>query len=311
MKGLHIDNIATGPSKSIRQYLIDPFDVDSAYSVELSDEYKRTKIDELVDTGTVSTRGWELSSRSKWGPTWRDQRTAFAYDGTYYRVRIESQAAVERERWVFYLDWDDQNPGEDATIISLSDNSLSKQDRMILEAAQGMIPYRDRRDFDPDRPNRFTVVFHEELDADSSNLVPDPPFDYLEHDGEYFRAVSERGSVEKTEQTFTVEPVAESYTEYRQYAEDTYPDVRFSNVDLSEGAAEVLDEATRVNLTPPDESVYKEKPPLSSELEEVLEHLTIAEYLEPHDAIDDSMHFYNAVAEYGGQWYEFDLSVYP
>lgn len=307
LKTHRVEDLAHGPD--IGEYVIDPLESKSKYSVDLSDEYKQAKVEELVDTGSVSTRAWELSYRNQWGPTWRDRRQCFEFDDTYYRIRVESRAEVTRERWVFYLDWDDQNPDDDdAAVISLPDHSLSEQDQLIVETARADIPHEDRRDVGHDRPRNMTaVVFHEELDAEESDLAPDPPFHYLEHDDEYFRTVTERGAIERPEQRFTAEPVGESFDEYREYAEENYPDSRFSNVDLSEEATEILDTAIGID----EGFAYEEEPPLSEALEEVLDHLTITEYLEPHDTYEHSTWFRDALAEYRNRWYEFTLVIYP
>lgn len=300
-----IRGVTQGPRS--RPYLIDPLDIDSKYSIELSDAYKRAKIEELVETGTVSTRAWELSYQTDWGPIERDNRCCIEYDGTYYRVRVESREEVKRGRWVFYLDWNDQNPSDDDEVITLGDNSLSDQDQEVLRTAWEEIPSPDLRRMDERSLTEFTVVFHEELHPDESELVPNPSSDYIEHNGEHFRAVTEYGSVERPEQTFSIEPVADSFEQYQVYAKETFPDARFSNVDLSADATEILETAIDID----EGFAYEEKPPLSDALEEVLDHLTITEYLEPHDSYDDVTWFNDALAEYRHRWYEFTLIIYP
>ncbi|MFC3956963.1 hypothetical protein [Halovivax cerinus] len=307
LKTRHVDDPIRG--SGYRPYLVDPLEIESKYSIELSDAYKQDKVDQLVETGAVDTRAWELSFRTDWGTGKRDRRTCLEHDGAYYRVWVESREEVERERWVFRFDWNDTNPADDSTIITLGDNSLAGDDQRIVEAARELIPEKDDRDVSYERP-RFShaVIFHDELDPGESDLVPDPPFDYLETDDEYFRAVTERGPIEHPEQTFTVERVADSYEGYREYAKETFPDARFSDVDLSEEAIEILESATTLEGSLYS---YEEEPPLSDALEEVLEPLSITEHLEPLNSYDEVIWFRDALAEFRDEWYEFELILYP
>ncbi|MFC3956964.1 hypothetical protein [Halovivax cerinus] len=301
-----IDDVALGPT--YRPYLIDPLDVDASYSVALSDTYTQNAIEELVDTGSLDTRGWALSYRTDWGPTERDARTCFEHDGAYYRVHVESSDHVERERWVFGFDWTDGDPPTDATVVTPSDTGLSPTDQRIVEAASAQIPPEGEREvtYEPPRISR-SVVFHDELDPDDSDLVPQPPFDYLDRDGEYVRAVAHHVPVTRPERTFSAERVAKSRDGYREYAEETFPDAHFSDVDLSEEATEVLESA----ISTDEGLAHEEEPPLSDGLGTVLAHLGIADSLEPYDSYDRLVVFRNALAEYRNRWYEFTLFVDP
>lgn len=297
LKSRHIPNVTS-------QYVEDPVEIGSNYNVDYSDEYKRSKVDELVETGTVSTRGWELSYRVDWGRDWRDKRQCVRRDGTYYRIFVEDAADVDRQRWQFFLGWDDQDPADDDTVVSLPLDSLSEQDRTVVAAGAEAIPPEGRRP-SPSNTTRSKVIFHEELDADESELVPSPPFDYLKYEGEYFRATTAKETATRKEQTFAAELVAESRSEYDRYGRQTFPDARFSDASLSSDAASVLDEATG------GDGLYEETTPLSGGLEEVLGHLSIEDDLDSPDAYDDPTWFRDAVAEYDHRWYEFDFVVYP
>lgn len=287
------------------EFVENPIESKSKYELDYSDAYKQAKVDELVETGTVSTRGWELSYRNTWGDDWRHHRHVLLRDGTYYRIYVEDVTYVERERWQFTLGWYDQDPSESDTVVSRPVSSLSDRDQKIVAAAADGIPADGRRG--PVKNERNEVTYHAELDADESDLVPNPPFDYLDYEGEYFRAAAEQRPITHKEQTFSVEAVADSQSEYEQYAHDEFPDARFADVSLSSSAEDVMEVVTSVH----EGYAYEEEPPLSEGLEEVLEHLTIADDLKPHDSYDDTTWFYGALAEYDGQWYDFDLVIYP
>lgn len=284
------------------EFIADPLTIDSKYEIDYSNEYKRSRVTRLFETGTVSTRAWELSYLKDWGPTVRDKRRVMIDDGTYYRIQIDDLREVDRKRWSFYFDWDVEEPSDNETVVSPPLESFSEQDREIVTAAKEAIPIPDQRG----AFNDHSVIFHDNIDADASDLVPSPPFEYY-YDDEYLQAFVERKSIRKTEMTYSATPVAETESEYRKYAHETFPDVRFSNVSLSSDAGDILDEATASTSG----FSYEERPPLSDELKEVLEHLTIAQHLKPHDEYENFTEFSNALAKYDGQWQGFDLLIYP
>lgn len=288
------------------EFVVNPLDIESGYSVDYSDEYKQSRITELFETGTVSTRGWDVSELKEWGPIERDKRQVMVNDGTYYRIRVEESKPVERERWVFYFDWNVEAPSDDEAVVSPPLESLSPQDRKIVIEAEKALPRSDMRNGAEIGLNAYSAIFHDGIDIKASDLVPSPPFEYY-HDGEYLRAVVGQRTIEKREKTYSAAPIAESESEYEKYARETFPDARFADISLSSDARDVLDKATSSESG----SKYEEEPPLSDGLEEVLEHLTIAKHLKPHDEYEDRVYFRNALAKYDGRWQLFDLVIDP
>ena len=291
-------------------YLVsDLVDVDAEFSIGYSERYKQSLADELFETGSVTTINWPLAARREFGPTTRVDPTFVVHDRDYYRIRLEETESVDREWWEFYVEWVDADPGEDDVVITDPSAEFFPPDSEIVETALDRV-YADR-----DPPLRHDdapfgsrgVLFHHRLHPDKSELVPSPPFDYVERRNNYFRPVAQRGTVSVTRSTFSLERVASSTGAFEEYAREALPDARFDDVALSSDAVDVLDEATSSS----DGRSYEEEPPLSDALETVLDHLGIARHVEPHDAYDELTTFHDAIAEYEAAWYEFDLAIYP
>lgn len=287
------------------EYARDPLAIRSQFTPDYSDAYKHETAEELVETGTVSTRAWELCYRSDWGTEPRDRRRCLLYDGTYYRVRVEDvEERVPREQWAVYLDWRADPPGADDEVATLPLETLSDQDRRILTRLVERLAPPGRRG-DPHDLD-WAAFYHDDLDAEASDLVPEPPFDYLETDDETFAVRTKRVTDERKEQTFSVEAVADSREAYLDYARSTFPDGEIDESSLSTEARQLLQ-----TVTEGYGGIHKETAPLSDELEAVVEQVGIGEALQPLDAYGDRTPFRNALAEYGGDWYEFDLIVAP
>lgn len=281
-----------------------PVDIRSTFGLDYSIAYKQRKMNELAESGSVSTRGWGLAYLASWGETTHQNYLCLLYDDTYYRPIVESEAEVTRDTWTFYLDWNVDEPSSAADVATYPVDSLSDQDRRILTAAVDGVAHQSRRDaYD----HGLSIEYHAELDPEASELVPEPPFDYLRTDEETFGAVAERVPVQKTERTISAEPVATSHSEFEDFTRDELAEVDFSNVDLSEGARSIVVDVTDVRSA----YSYEEEPPLSDDLEEVLEHLGIADDLEPHEEYDEYTLFNRALAGYHGSWFNFELMVYP
>lgn len=300
--GFHLT--AYRPPEGLDYHVEDPLEIRSKYTPDYSDAYKRETVEELVETGTVSTRAWELGYRLSWGRERRDLKRCLRYDGTYYRVHVESSRDVARERWTIYLDWTADGPAEDDTVAARPVTSLSERDRAVFDAVLEELPATGRRLQDP---VDYGVVYHRELDAGESELVPDPPFDYLEKEWETPRVVTRRIDDERVERTVSVEPVAESESECLEYARSEFPEARLRRSDLSDAARDVVDEVAG----PGDAIAYEEEPPLSDGLEEVLERLGIADELRPHEEYEEPVEFAGALATYQDAWTVFGLEIYP
>jgi len=302
-----LDDIATGVERGERArddagFLVDPTEVSAHYPNDYSDGYKESRVGELVGTGTVSALEWPLVAEREWGRERRDQRRCFAHDGTYYRVHIDDVEERDRERWEFRLRWDDQRPSTEATVEPFPTPSLGEPDRELVAAVVENLPTSAHLE-----PSPFEhAVFHDELDPEASDLVPSPSFEYLAYDDEHYRARTVRTVGPERERTFSAEPVAQSRSEYEQYARETFPDADYDDVELSTDAEEILDEVASSGYGYED---YEEEPPLSDALEEVLEPLGIADQLEPFDAYEESTRFEGALGRFDGIWYEFELSV--
>jgi len=297
-----IDDVAAGHQDG--GYLVDSADIDSKYTVGYSDSYRRSRVEELIETGSMTARGWPLASRTEWGPVWRDGRRCIEHDGTYYRLRTEAVTESERTRWQLRLRWIGLRTEPEVAIDELSAESLSEQDQELLTSTAASLP-------DPELDFRtepiVTATYHDELDPEASELIPSPPFTHLKHDDGAIQVTAEQASVTRTERTISAEPVAESRSAYEQYARENFPDARYSSIALSDDAEEVLDQVTSSE----EEYTYSEEPSLSTELESVLEPLGIARHLEPHDAYSEVVWFRDALAEYRDSWYVFTLMVHP
>ncbi|MFW5964932.1 MAG: hypothetical protein ACOCQM_08685, partial [Natronomonas sp.] len=138
-------------------------------------------------------------------------------DGSYHRVRVESEA-VTLERWVVWMEPLEELPdGVDYTTTPRE--GLSELDAEILDdaIAEAHVSLLEERDHEAQRAYRRGTVFFEPLAPEDSDLVPDPPFEYalVEPESEFdpdelpLRLHVERERVETTRYTHTLDPVAE------------------------------------------------------------------------------------------------------
>lgn len=283
----------------------DPIEIRSTFDLDYSDEYKRRKMQELVRTGTVSTRGWGLSYLTDWGDTQRQIDQCLLYDGTYYRPIVESSEEVTRDTWAFYVDWTVDEPSADSDVATFPVDSLSEQDSRIIDVAVTDLPSPDRRVGPPDDYD-WAVQYHAGLDPSASDLVPNPPFEYVRTEDETFGAVAERIPVKRTNRTISAEAIGTSEAAFEQFARQEFADADLSPQSLTDETRPIVDE-----ITEKLDNLYEEEPPPSDGLEAVLEQLGIAEDLRPHDEYQEYTWFRGALAEYVGQWYTIDLNIHP
>jgi len=287
--------------------LVQPTSVEAETRIDYDTETKRDWLATLFDTGDVTAVQWPLVHPDDWGTGTRPRPTFLQRDGGYHEVTTEATRDVERERWLFAVQRTDETPPDGATVAS-EPFDLSWRDRDTLEAALDAV-YAGNDGFlgQPEVDGLRPVQYHRDMDPEASELVPEPPFDYVDHAGDTYRVEVEQRTVTVPERTFAVEQVASSRDAFESYVEETVPDARFDRDALSEAVRDVLDAA--VDSEPG--SRYHEEPPLSDGLATVLDRLGIGDDLESHDSYDDPVAFRNAVASYDGDWYLFDLLVKP
>jgi len=288
----------------------DPTAQRAQFAIDYPDEYKRTVSDELLASGSVTVLNYELAYEYEFGSEQRE-RPQFATDGDrYYRIHVDTVRTVERDWWEFYLDLLDSKPSDGIEPTTVPITSLSDRDQQILDRAMEAAA-ADRNpaiDVGDREPGSRGVTYHNHLDTDESDLVPSPPFEYLQHNDHLFQARAEQDTISVTERTFTAEQIGGSRSEYEQHVRDTVLEVDFSTVSLSSEAADVLDTATDGR---PVSGFYEESPPMSDGLKAVLTHLDAADHVSEHSEYGEYTTFPNLYAIYDGSWYEFELAVYP
>jgi len=260
----------------------DPTEIKAVTRVVFTTEMKTQYISELFDQGSVTVKQWPLVGRSQWGRTTKPRPTFLQQNGTFYEAQVTNERQLERERWHFAVDRTDEIPPDEATIES-PPFDLSTQDERVLEAALDAV-YAGHDGFlgDPEFDELQTVEFHHGLDVDASDLIPSPPFEFVEHSDEYFQPITEKRTVQVPEWTYTVNEIAQSRSEFNEYASDEIVEHDLNSSNLSESARNVIDDAIS-----DDPRRYEEGAPPSDELVEVLEALDIAGDLEPIDSYDD------------------------
>lgn len=280
----------------------DPSSVSATTRIDFATETKQLYAEELFETGSVTVHQWPLVAQDAWGTRTRPRSTFVRRDGTYYEVRVENDRRVSRNRWLFAVERTDSMPPDDARVVSHPGTSLSEGDRQILDAALDAV-YADNDGFlgDPEFDGLQAVEYHQDLSVDDSDLVPDPPFDFVQAEDDYFRVVTDQRSVSIPEWTYSTDQIATSPAEFETAAKEIVPDARLQATTLSEDAREVLDTAVDGNQP------YEEEDPLSDGLSTVLDELGIGSDLQPLDAYDDQTAFRWVVATYDDAWYRFDL----
>ncbi|TKX75112.1 hypothetical protein EXE46_05695 [Halorubrum sp. GN11_10-6_MGM] len=284
----------------------DPAAVDAATRVDFATERKEAHLAELFETGSVTVEQWPLVGRTAWGTGTRPRPTFLRRDGSFYEVRVADERVLERDRWHFAVERVDEAPPDDAA-VARPPFDLSDQDERVLDAALDAV-YAGNDGFlgDPEFDELQTVQFHRGLDAAASALVPAPSFAFVEYEGEHFRTVAERRTVEVPEWTYAIAEVADSRAEFSAYARDAIVERDLDAAGLSASARRVLDDAIAE-----EPRRYEEGAPPSERLDEALGALGIAGDLEPIDANDDRVAFRNVVVEYRDGGYRFDLVVTP
>lgn len=284
----------------------DPTEVRAVTQVDFATETKEAHVSELFETGSTTAKQWPLVGRDRWGTETRPRPTFLRRDGSYYEVSIADERVLERERWHFAVERVDESPPEDAG-VAREPFGLSDQDGRVLDAALDAV-YADSDGFlgTPEFDEPQTVELHHEIDVEASELVPSPPFEFIEYSDEYYRPFTERRTVRVPEWTYTVAKVADTRGGLTEYARDAIVERDLDEAELSTGAAGVLDDAIAE-----EPRRYEEGAPPSDELTEALGALGIADDLEPIDSYADRVDFRNVVVGYEDGTYRFDLIVSP
>ena len=284
----------------------DPTAIAATTRVDFTAETKQGYLSELYDTGNVTVQQWPLVGRDRWGKDTRPRPSFLRQDGVFYQVRISAERHLERERWHFAVTRTDETPPDDAT-VERPPFDRSAQDRRVLEAALDAV-YAGSDGFlgEPQFEGLQTVEYHRHLDAGASELVPSPPFDFIEYSDEYFRPVTEQRTVTVPEWTYAIDEITDNRAEFEEHARTAILELDLSSRDLSEAARGMIDDA--ISEEP---RRYEEGAPPSDGLTEVLDAFGIADDLQPIDSYDGRVDFRGVVAEYQGTVYRFSLIVTP
>lgn len=287
----------------------DPVELPAITRVDYTTETKQAYLDELFDTGSVTVLEWPRAWRRSWGTETRPRPTFLERDGGFYEVQVTEERQLELDRWVFACERTDEQPPDDATVATDPFSSFSEQDSKVMEAALDAV-YAGHDGFlgDPEFDELQTVQFHRDLSPEDSDLIPTPPFEYVEYEGETFRAVTQERTVTVPEWTYTLEQVGDSRESLEAYATEAVPDTRLDATSLSDNGRNVMDAAVNEEDGRP---THEEDAPLSDGLTEVLEKLGIAADLQSLDAYDGLTRFTDVVASYEGTWYRFRLIIDP
>lgn len=292
------------------EYLFrDPIELQAITRVDYTAETKQAYVDELFDTGSVTVLEWPRAWRRSWGTETRPRPAFLQRDGVFYEVQVTEDRRLELDRWVFACERLDDQPPDDATVATDPFSSFSEQDRTVIEAAlEAVYAGHDGLLGDPEFDDLQTVQFHRDVSPEDSDLIPTPPFEYVEYEDETFRAATQERTVSVPEWTYTLEQVGDSRESFETYATEAVPDTRLDATSLSDDGHEVLDAAVNEEDGRP---TYEEDAPLSDGLVELLEKLGIAADLQPLDTYDGLTRFNDVVASYGETWYEFGLVIDP
>lgn len=289
-------------------YRENPVKIPATTRVDFTEDTKTQYLAELFETGSVTAQQWPLVHRSRWGTTTVPRPTFLERDGTYYQVVIADEQQLTRGRWHFAVKRVEETPPDDAAIVETPVDG-SSQDKRIIEAAMSAV-YAGADDFlgEPEFEDLQAVQYHQGLDAEASELIPSPPFDYIKHQysEEYYRPVTEHRIVNVPVWTYTISEVGTTASELIARAESEIVTHDLTG-DLTEAAQGVVENATSEE----DPRRYGESAPPSDPLLEVLTQLDIAADLQPIDSYSERVDFKDVVATYDGATYSFGLIVSP
>lgn len=286
-------------------------DVTARHPIDYPESYKQQLITELFETGSVTAPELQFAFRVDFGTETRPYpRFAEREDGVYQVVPTGRTETTE-QRWAFYLDHTASTPDDGAQVVSSPPSSLSERDRQILAAAADNTAASRSPPLDADDttfPYRG-VTYHRWMDPEASALVPDPPFDILEREGNYFAARAERGTATVRQFSTAVERVADDHSGLVDYVDTELVDARFDPDSLSAAATDVLDTATAVS----EGRLYTESGGMSDALTTITDRLGMqAAMPETPGGTEENpsgTSFDWSLCRYDGGWYEAALTV--
>lgn len=285
--------------------LVDPTAIRAQAAIDYSDAYKQSVVDTLFETGTAESVQWQLAYNRSFGTTTRPRPVFVERDGTYYSITETAQTEFTEERWVFYLDLVDKEPHSSDTVVSEPPSSLSETDQLVVKRAIETVRGHSVFDVDDRALQGRGPNFHHEMDPEASELVPSPPFDYLKLGDEYPEYLvprAEKGPVDLTRYTFTIEEVASSREELERHVESNVVDAEF---DTGDDAAVV--DIVRAATDRPDGRLYTEHEEMSDELKQVVDRLGMSPYI-PEDVTDRTT-LNGALFSFEGEWYRASFEI--
>lgn len=299
-----LDTTAVGSSTEdlLDSFLLsNPSAIQAQAAIDYSDAYKQSVVDDVIEDGTREATNWQLTYNRSFGTTTRPEPTFLQRDGTYYSLTEVDRSDRETEQWVFYLDLVDEEPGPDDRVVTDPPSTLSESDRTVFRrAVEAVSGHGGVYDVD-DRPLEARGVgYHHEMDPTASELVPEPPFDYVERSSQYLVPRAERGPVTVTDYRFRSEAVAESRADLRTHVESAVVDAVFDRDALAEAVVSILDGAT--GRTP-----YSEQTPISDAFETILGDLGMSPHIpeEPEEYTSLNGTYFS----FDGTWYRGSLSL--
>jgi hypothetical protein len=259
---------------------------------------------ELLDSGELTTEAQPLGP---YDPKGSPPPAYVEHDGAYYRVRVTDVEKVTLDRWEFWFESVEEGPA-DATVVDAPVEELSDLDADIVERATqdaiGAIVSDGDDSAAP--PGERGVVYFEPMGPDESELVPDPPFEYVrvDPDTEFLdekqtlRARAAKSSVDAKRYVHETERVADSRSELL--------DILSKHVDASlDGASgEVRDIVTEVST---GSGIHAEREPISDAFARLLELLGVESPTPPDET--GAARTWRRYYEYGGNYYGTTLRV--
>jgi len=257
---------------------------------------------ELLDSGELTTEAQPLGPYEPDGTA----RPAYAeHDGAYYRVRVTDVEEVSLDRWEFWFEPVERAP-DDAEVVENPTEGLSELDADIVERATqyALGAVVDDDDLSAVPHGNRGVVYFEPMSPDESELVTDPPFEYVrvEPDTEFLdekqtlRARATEGSVDAKRYVHETERVAASESELAELLAD-HIDAAFDDAD--EGVRDIVAEAS-------EDGTYAEREPISDAFADVLDRLGVTD-----PSLDDStsVRTWRRHYEYDGRYYRTTLRL--
>ncbi|WP_276299896.1 hypothetical protein [Halorussus lipolyticus] len=226
----------------------------------------------LLDAGELTTEAQPLGP---YDPSETPPPAYVEHEDAYYRVRVTDVESVSLDRWEFWLEPVERAPPE-ATVVDAPVEGLSKLDAEIVErATQDAIgAVVSDEDLSAADHGERGVVYFDPMGPDESQLVPNPPFEYVrvDPDTEFLdekqtlRAHAAKGSVKTKRYVHETERVADSRSELleilRSHLDATLDDVE----------GDVRDIVTEISV---GNGIYTEREPISDALTDLLERLGV------------------------------------